>query len=108
MAGAIPAAAGAAPKTARYRVTRMDCASCAPKIPHRTGDANVRAVRLFSRNDAIGNAAVVAAAGLVWLTGTPWPDLAVAVVIAGLFLQSSWSIMRDARADLSEAIAESD
>lgn len=72
-------------------------------LPHRTGDANVRAVWLFSRNDALGNAAVVLAAGLVWLTGTPWPDLVVAVVIAALFLQSSWSIVRDARGDLREA-----
>lgn len=39
-------------------------------IPRRKGDANVRAVRLFSRNDAIGNAAVVVAAGLVALTGS--------------------------------------
>ena len=69
-------------------------------IPHRTGDANVRAVWLFSRNDAIGNAAVVVAAGLVAWSGTPWPDLAVAFVIAGLFLHSSWSIVRDARGDL--------
>lgn len=72
-------------------------------IPHRTGDANVRAVWLFSRNDAIGNAAVVVAAGLVTWTGTVWPDLVVALVIAGLFLHSSWSIIRDARADLREA-----
>ena len=72
-------------------------------IPHRTGDANVRAVWLFSRNDAIGNAAVVVAAGLVAWTGTIWPDLVVALVIAGLFLHSSWSIIRDARADLREA-----
>jgi Co/Zn/Cd efflux system component/copper chaperone CopZ len=72
-------------------------------IPHRTGDANARAVWLFSRNDAIGNLAVVIAAGLVAWTDTPWPDLIVAVVIAGLFLQSSWSIVRDARADLQEA-----
>ncbi|MCH2396472.1 cation transporter [Oceanibaculum sp.] len=71
-------------------------------IPHRAGDANVRAVWLFSRNDAIGNAAVVVAAGLVWWSGTPWPDLAVAAVIAGLFLQSSWSIVRDARSDLRQ------
>ena len=69
-------------------------------IPHRTGDANVRAVWLFSRNDAIGNAAVVVAAALVWWLASPWPDLVVAVVIAALFLQSSWSIVRDARADL--------
>lgn len=72
-------------------------------IPHRTGDANARAVWLFSRNDAIGNVAVVAAAVLVAWTGSAWPDLVVAVVIAGLFLQSSWSIVRDARSDLQEA-----
>lgn len=72
-------------------------------IPHRQGDANVRAVWLFSRNDAIGNAAVVVAAGLVWWTGTPWPDLVVAAVIAALFLQSAWSIIADARADLGLA-----
>lgn len=71
-------------------------------IPHRKGDANVRAVWLFSRNDAIGNLAVVVAAGLVWLTATPWPDLVVAFIIAGLFLQSAWSIIRDARRDLRQ------
>ncbi len=72
-------------------------------IPHRTGDSNVRAVWLFSRNDAIGNVAVVVAAGLVAWTGTRWPDLIVSVVIAGLFLHSSWSIVKDATADLREA-----
>lgn len=70
-------------------------------IPHRKGDANMRAVWLFSRNDAIGNLAVVAAAGLVWWMGTQWPDLVVAFAVAGLFLQSAWSIIRDARQDLS-------
>lgn len=69
-------------------------------IPHRTGDANVRAVWLFSRNDAIGNLAVVIAAGLVAWTATPWPDLVVALIIAGLFLHSSWSIIRDAAKEL--------
>lgn len=72
-------------------------------LPHRQGDANVRAVWLFSRNDAIGNLAVVIAAGLVWWTATPWPDLVVALIVAGLFLQSSWSIIRDARTDLRNA-----
>lgn len=72
-------------------------------IPHRSGDSNVRAVWLFSRNDAIGNAAVVIAALLVAWLNNPWPDLAVAVAIAGLFLQSAWSIVRDARLDLARA-----
>lgn len=68
-------------------------------LPHRHGDANMKAVWLFSRNDAIGNLAVVIAAGLVAWTQTPWPDLVVAVIIAGLFLQS-YAIIRDARGDL--------
>ncbi len=71
-------------------------------MPHRTGDANVRAVWLFSRNDAIGNMAVVAAAVLVALTQTPWPDLAVATIIATLFLHSAWAIINDARRELRE------
>jgi Co/Zn/Cd efflux system component len=70
-------------------------------LPHRRGDANMRAVWLFSRNDAIGNLAVVVAAVLVATTGTPWPDLAVAFVIAGLFLHSAWRIILDARRELT-------
>lgn len=72
-------------------------------LPHRKGDANMRAVWLFSRNDAIGNLAVVVAAGLVWVLNSPWPDLVVAFAVAGLFLQSAWSIIRDARSDLRAA-----
>jgi Co/Zn/Cd efflux system component/copper chaperone CopZ len=72
-------------------------------IPHRKGDANMRAVWLFSRNDAIGNLAVVVAAGVVWWLDNPWPDLIVAFAVAGLFLQSAWSIIRDARQDLAQA-----
>lgn len=72
-------------------------------IPHRKGDANMRAVWLFSRNDAIGNLAVVAAAGVVWWLDSAWPDLVVAFIIAGLFLQSAWTIIHDARSDLEQA-----
>ena len=60
----------------------------------RDGDANVRSVWLCSRNDAIGNVAVVFAAAGVWYTGTGWPDLAVAGVMAGLFCWSSFQIIR--------------
>ena len=67
-------------------------------IPHRKGDANMRAVWLFSRNDAIGNLAAV-----VWFTGSQWPDLIVSFAVAALFLQSAWSIIRDARSDLKQA-----
>ncbi len=80
----------------------VNVAAAVALIPHRAGDANVRAVWLFSRNDAIGNIAVVVAAGLVAWTGRPWPDLVVAAVIASLFLHSSWSIIRDALGELRE------
>jgi Co/Zn/Cd efflux system component len=65
-------------------------------IRFKDGDANVRSVWLCSRNDTIGNAAVIAAALAVWATATPWPDLAVAAGMAGLFLSSSLQISRQA------------
>ncbi|ABX13052.1 cation transporter [Nitrosopumilus maritimus] len=72
-------------------------------LPHRKGDANVRAVWLFSRNDALGNILVIVGAGFVFLTDTSFPDLIVAGIIASLFLQSSWSIIKDARSDLKKS-----
>jgi len=60
------------------------------------GDANVRSVWLCSRNDAIGNVAVILAAVGVYLTGTAWPDLVVAALMAGLFLWSSFQIIKQA------------
>ena len=67
----------------------------------REGDANVRAIWLFSRNDAVANIAVIVAAGLVAWTGKAWPDLAVASVIALLFLHSAWEITRGALAEIA-------
>lgn len=61
---------------------------------YKDGDANVRSVWLCSRNDAIGNVAVMLAAGAVWLTATKWPDLIVAALMAGLFLTSSTQILQ--------------
>lgn len=74
---------------------------------YRDGDANVRSVWLCSRNDAIGNLAVIAAAAGVAVSGTAWPDLAVAAVMAGLFLWSAVAILRRALAEL-RGIAEED
>jgi len=68
----------------------------------REGDANVRAIWLFSRNDALANVAVIAAAGLVAWTGSAWPDLAVAGLIALLFLHSAYEIVTGARRELGE------
>jgi len=70
--------------------------SVAILMRYKDGDANVRSVWLCSRNDAIGNVAVMLAAGGVWLTGTAWPDLIVAALMAGLFFWSSTQIIRQA------------
>jgi Co/Zn/Cd efflux system component len=67
---------------------------------HRDGDANRRSVWICSRNDAIGNIAVVAAALGVFGTGTAWPDIAVAAILAGLGVSGGWQIIRQARAEL--------
>lgn len=65
-------------------------------MKYRDGDANVRSVWLCSRNDAIGNVAVMLAAGAVYFTTSAWPDLVVAGAMAGLFLWSSVQIVRQA------------
>ncbi len=67
----------------------------------RDGDANVRSVWLCSRNDAIGNIAVFVSAGVVWLTHSHWPDIIVAVAMAGLFLNSAVQILTAARRELA-------
>lgn len=74
----------------------------------REGDANVRAIWLFSRNDALANVAVIGAAAMVAWTGQAWPDLAVAGVIALLFLHSAWEIARSALAELQRPHARQD
>jgi Co/Zn/Cd efflux system component len=73
----------------------------------RTGDSNMRSVWICSRNDAIGNLAVIAAAIGVFGTGTGWPDLIVAAIMASLSISGGWQIVRQARGELrsSQAIA---
>lgn len=67
---------------------------------HRGGDANRRSAWLCSRNDAIGNLAVMLAAGTVFLTGSAWPDIVVAAIMAGLELTSARTIILHARHEL--------
>lgn len=66
----------------------------------RTGDANMRSVWICSRNDAIGNVAVMLAAVGVFGTGTAWPDLLVAGVMGVLALGGAWTVFRQAREEL--------
>ncbi len=68
----------------------------------RDGDANRRSAWLCSRNDALGNLAVMAAALGVFGTGSAWPDLAVAVVMAALALNAALSVVRQAMAELRQ------
>jgi Co/Zn/Cd efflux system component len=68
-------------------------------LPYKDGDANVRSVWLCSRNDAIGNIGVIIAAALVWLSGSAWPDIVVAFIMAALFTHSATRILRQAWAE---------
>ena len=67
---------------------------------YKDGDANVRSVWLCSRNDAIGNVAVLVASFAVFLTASAWPDLIVAIIMAGLFLRSAQLILVQAWQEL--------
>jgi Co/Zn/Cd efflux system component len=66
----------------------------------RDGDANMKSVWLCSRNDAIGNVAVMLAAAGVFGTGSLWPDVAVAAVLGALGLSAGRSVIVQARAEL--------
>ena len=70
---------------------------------YREGDANMRSVWLCSRNDAIGNIAVMLAALGVLATASAWPDLAVATGMAVLALTGGWSVLRQAVGELKHA-----
>jgi cation diffusion facilitator family transporter len=72
---------------------------------HRKGDANRRAVWLCTRNDAIGNVAVLLAAAGMFASTTPWPDRAVAAIMAGLALHSGVQVVRLSWRELARARA---
>lgn len=69
----------------------------------REGDANMRSVWLCSRNDALGNVAVMGAALAVGWTGQAWPDRLVALVMAALAIHAGLSVWRQARGELRHA-----
>ncbi|EHR70080.1 Co/Zn/Cd efflux system component [Burkholderiales bacterium JOSHI_001] len=68
----------------------------------RNGDANLRSVWLCSRNDAIGNLAILAAAAGVFGTHQAWPDLVVAAIMAFLAISASLAVLRHAREELAQ------
>ena len=67
---------------------------------HRAEDINMRSVWLCSRNDLIANASVLLAAWAVWMTLSPWPDIAVGALICAMFLRSAFLVAREACAEL--------
>jgi cation diffusion facilitator family transporter len=75
---------------------------------YREGDANMRSVWLCSRNDAIGNIAVMLAGLGVLSTGSRWPDLLVATGMAALALQGAWLVWRQARGELAGTSPDQD
>jgi Co/Zn/Cd efflux system component len=72
---------------------------------YRTADSQAMSVWLCTRNDCIANLAVMAAGAGVWMSGTPWPDIVVAAVIAGFGLSSAARVIRQARGELRQAPA---
>lgn len=74
---------------------------------YRNGDSNMRSVWLCSRNDVAGNFAVLLAAIGVFGTGTGWPDVIVAAVMAALALQGAGRVVRLASAELRSVRPES-
>lgn len=70
---------------------------------YRAGDSNMRSVWICSRNDALGNVAVMLAALGVFGTGTGWPDIIVAAAMAGLSLWGASQIIRQAVGELHES-----
>ena len=67
---------------------------------YREGDANMRSAWVCSRNDVLGNLAVLLAALGVFGTGTGWPDVIVAAIMAGLALQGAQTVVNQSRSEL--------
>jgi len=67
---------------------------------YRGGDANMRSAWICTRNDVLGNLTVLLAAAGVFGTGTGWPDIIVAAIMAGLALQGAWIVVRQSLSEL--------
>jgi Co/Zn/Cd efflux system component len=67
----------------------------------RSAEANLRSAWICSRNDVLGNMAVLLAAAGVFGTGTLWPDAIVATLMASLAIQGSWTVIRQSLGELN-------
>lgn len=71
---------------------------------YRDGDANMRSAWICTRNDVLGNMAVLLAAAGVFGTGTGWPDIIVAAIMASLALQGAWLVIQQSLAELNQRL----
>jgi Co/Zn/Cd efflux system component len=71
----------------------------------REGDANMRSAWICTRNDVLGNLAVLLAAAGVFGTGTGWPDVIVAAIMAGLALQGAAIVVRHSLSEIRQPIS---
>lgn len=71
---------------------------------YRGGDANMRSAWTCTRNDVLGNLAVLLAAAGVFGTGTGWPDIIVAAIMASLASQGAWLVIRQSLAELHQRL----
>jgi Co/Zn/Cd efflux system component len=72
---------------------------------YRRGDANMRSAWICTRNDVLGNLAVLLAALGVFGSGTGWPDIAVAATMAALALQGAATVVRQSLGELRQPIS---
>jgi Co/Zn/Cd efflux system component len=77
-----------------------NAASCGLLWAHRGGDSNMRSAWICTRNDVLGNLAVLLAAAGVFGTGAGWPDIAVAAIMAALALQGAYAVIAQSWSEL--------
>src|SRR5436305_4621920 len=88
-----------------FAALAANAASFALLWAYRGGDANMRSAWICTRNDVLGNLAVLLAAVGVFGTGTGWPDIIVAAIMAGLALQGAWIVVRQSLSELHRPLA---
>lgn len=69
-------------------------------LKHRRDDINMRSTWLCSRNDIVANIGVIGAGVAVSLMNSKWPDIAIGMIIAGIFLTTSFAVLRDSAKEL--------
>jgi Co/Zn/Cd efflux system component len=81
-----------------------NAASFALLWAYRGGDANMRSAWICTRNDVLGNLAVLLAAAGVFGTGAGWPDIVVATIMASLAIQGAWTVIRHSLGELRDPV----